>query len=183
MVVQLRAQSWETSKGKLVLDGQTVSFTVGSKTETMGVADIEPFEAAHLTLMQWLGWARVPVVDRRGAPGGPFHAPRPGPVGAVLAPGPDPVDGSPQDQSGTVAHGGHRSEGEGPGDCRRNPRREVPIPGRVCARRGLGPGPKAEPLAEFSLVSGLVAAPQLVVGHSHLRCELELVAEVRVRDR
>ena len=57
MVVQLRAQSWETSKGKLVLDGQTVSFTVGSKTETMGVADIEPFEAAHLTLMQWLGWS------------------------------------------------------------------------------------------------------------------------------
>ena len=57
MVVQLRAQSWETSKGKLVLDGQVVSFTIGSKTETIGVADIEPFEAAHLTLMQWLGWS------------------------------------------------------------------------------------------------------------------------------
>jgi hypothetical protein len=55
--VQLRAQSWETSKGTLVLDGQKVSFTIGGKTETMGVADIEPFEAAHLTLTQWLGWS------------------------------------------------------------------------------------------------------------------------------
>jgi len=66
MVVQLRAQSWETSKGKLVLDGQTVSFTVGSKTETMGVADIEPFEAAHLTLMQWLPHRKT---WRRNCPG------------------------------------------------------------------------------------------------------------------
>jgi hypothetical protein len=54
---QLRARSWETIKGTLVLDGQAVSFTIGDKTETMGVADIEPFEAAHLTLMQWLGWS------------------------------------------------------------------------------------------------------------------------------
>jgi hypothetical protein len=57
MVVQPRAQSWQTSKGTLVLDGQMVSFTIGRKTETMGVADIEPFEAGHLTLMQWLGWS------------------------------------------------------------------------------------------------------------------------------
>ena len=57
MDVQLRAQSWETSKGTLVLDGQMVAFTIGRKTATMGVADIEPFEAAHLTLMQWLGWS------------------------------------------------------------------------------------------------------------------------------
>jgi hypothetical protein len=53
----LRARSWETSKGTLVLDDQVVSFTIGPKTETMGVADIEPFEAAHLTLIQWLGWS------------------------------------------------------------------------------------------------------------------------------
>jgi hypothetical protein len=57
MDVQLRAQSWQTSKGTLLLDGRMVSFTIGDKTETMGVADIEPFEAAHLTLMQWLGWS------------------------------------------------------------------------------------------------------------------------------
>jgi hypothetical protein len=57
MNMQSRARSWETSKGTLVLDGQMVSFTIGSKTETMGVGDIEPFEAAHLTLMQWLGWS------------------------------------------------------------------------------------------------------------------------------
>jgi hypothetical protein len=50
-----RALSWVTSKGTLVLDDQMVTFTIGRKTETMGVADIEPFEAAHLTLMQWLG--------------------------------------------------------------------------------------------------------------------------------
>jgi hypothetical protein len=55
MAVQLPSQSWETSKGTLVLDGGVVSFTIGRKTETIGVADIEPFQAAHLTLMQWLG--------------------------------------------------------------------------------------------------------------------------------
>ena len=53
----LRTQSWETSKGTLVLDDEVVSFTTGRKTVTMGVADIEPFEAAHLTLVQWLGWS------------------------------------------------------------------------------------------------------------------------------
>ena len=57
MDVGQRARSWETSKGTLLLDGQVLSFTIGSKTETIGVADIEPFEAAHLTLMQWLGWS------------------------------------------------------------------------------------------------------------------------------
>jgi 5-formyltetrahydrofolate cyclo-ligase len=57
MDMPLRAQSWETSKGTLVLDDQVVSFTIGDKTETMGVADIEPFQAAHLTLNQWLGWS------------------------------------------------------------------------------------------------------------------------------
>ena len=57
MDVQLPARSWQTSKGTLLLDGRMVSFTIGDKTETMGVADIEPFEAAHLTLMQWLGWS------------------------------------------------------------------------------------------------------------------------------
>jgi hypothetical protein len=57
MDMPLRAQSWETSKGTLVLDDQVVSFTIGGKTETMGVANIEPFEAAHLTLNQWLGWS------------------------------------------------------------------------------------------------------------------------------
>jgi hypothetical protein len=57
MDMPLRAQSWETSKGTLVLDDQLVTFTIGRKTETMGVADIEPFEAAHLTLVQWLGWS------------------------------------------------------------------------------------------------------------------------------
>jgi hypothetical protein len=57
VAVGLRGRSWETSKGTLVLDGQVVSFTIGSTTETIGVADIEPFEAAHLTLMQWLGWS------------------------------------------------------------------------------------------------------------------------------
>jgi hypothetical protein len=50
-------QTWQTSKGTLVLDGQVVTVTIGSKTEAMGVAEIEPFEAAHLTLMQWLGWS------------------------------------------------------------------------------------------------------------------------------
>jgi hypothetical protein len=39
----LRAKSWKTSKGTLVLDDQVVSFTIGRKTETMGVADMEPF--------------------------------------------------------------------------------------------------------------------------------------------
>jgi hypothetical protein len=56
MEMPLRAKRWETSKGTLVLDDQLVSFTIGGKTETMEVADIEPFEAAHLTLNQWLGW-------------------------------------------------------------------------------------------------------------------------------
>jgi hypothetical protein len=57
MDVPRRAQSWETSKGTLVLDGQVVMVTMGRKTETMGVADIEPFNAAHLSLIQWLGWS------------------------------------------------------------------------------------------------------------------------------
>jgi hypothetical protein len=57
MEMPLGAQSWDTSKGTLVLDGQVVSFTMGRKTETIGVADIEPFYAAHLTLVQWLGWS------------------------------------------------------------------------------------------------------------------------------
>jgi hypothetical protein len=41
----LRAKSWKTSKGTLVLDDQVVSFTIGRKTETMGVADMEPFDS------------------------------------------------------------------------------------------------------------------------------------------
>ena len=57
MEMPLRGQRWDTSKGTLVLDDQVVSFTIGRKTETMAVADIEPFEAAHLTLIQWLGWS------------------------------------------------------------------------------------------------------------------------------
>lgn len=55
--IATRAQSWETSKGTLVLNDQVVSFTTGRKTETIRVADIEPFEAGHLTLNQWLGWS------------------------------------------------------------------------------------------------------------------------------
>src|ERR1700681_2360135 len=57
MEMPLRGQRWDTSKGTLVLDENVVSFTIGRKTETMAVADIEPFEAAHLTLIQWLGWS------------------------------------------------------------------------------------------------------------------------------
>jgi hypothetical protein len=57
MEMPLRGQRWVTSKGTLVLDENVVSFTIGRKTETMAVADIEPFEAAHLTLIQWLGWS------------------------------------------------------------------------------------------------------------------------------
>jgi hypothetical protein len=57
MEMPLRGQRWDTSKGTLVLDENVVSFTIGHKTETMAVADIEPFEAAHLTLIQWLGWS------------------------------------------------------------------------------------------------------------------------------
>ena len=50
-------QTWTTKKGRIDLDGQFVSMTIGRKIENMALADIKSVEAGRLTLMQWLGWA------------------------------------------------------------------------------------------------------------------------------
>lgn len=51
------AQTWETSKGTLAVNGRAVLVTIGRKTETMALADIESVVAKQLTLLQWLGWS------------------------------------------------------------------------------------------------------------------------------